>query len=141
MMQRFPGFGSQTYNMKNFILLAAILFSSVACRKTATQTGNRSIIGKWELYENLLDPGDGSGTWHPVDSSNPSYLEFKVDGTLVSTPYSANSWDRFQLTSDSSLIFFRDSSQFNYGYQISNTLLTLYGPCIEACGERYIPAL
>src|SRR5277367_408039 len=124
MMQRFPRLGSQTCNMKNFILLTAIIFSSVACWKTETQIGNKSIIGKWELSENLLDPGDGSGTWHPVDSSNPSYLEFKADGTLVSTPYSANSWEHFQLTSDSTVIFFRCSDQFIYGYHFSNTLLT-----------------
>ncbi len=138
-MQRFPGFSSQTYNMKNFILLTAILFSSVACNKTATQIGNKNIIGKWKLSETLLDPGNGSGTWNTADSQNPSYLEFKADGTLVSTPYSVNSSDHFQLTSDSTVIFFRGSDQFIYGYHFSNTLLTLYGPCIEACGERYIP--
>jgi hypothetical protein len=126
--------------MKNFILLAAILISSVACRKTATLSGNTSIIGKWELSEYLADPGNGSGTWHSAVSLNPSYLEFKADGTLVSTPYSINSWDHYQLTSDSSVIFFRGSEQFINWYHISNTSLTLFGGCIEACGERYIPA-
>ncbi|HXB28919.1 MAG TPA: hypothetical protein VNW49_03820 [Puia sp.] len=126
--------------MKNFILLAAILISSVACRKTDTQTGNTSIIGKWELSEYLADPGDKSGTWHPADSSNPSYIEFKADSTFVSTPYSINSWDHYQLTSDSSVIFFRGSEQFINWYHISNTSLTLFGGCIETCGERYIPA-
>lgn len=72
-MQRFPGFCSQTYNlsMKNFILFTAILFSSVACKKSATQTSNSSIIGKWELSEYFADPGDGSGTWHSAASLNP----------------------------------------------------------------------
>jgi hypothetical protein len=126
--------------MKNCLLLAVILFFSGACKKSSTQSGNSSIIGKWQLSEYLADPGDGRGTWNPVDSSNPSYLEFKADGTLVSTPNTTNSWDHFQLTSDSSVILFRGSDQFIKAYHISNTILTLSGGCIEACGERYIPA-
>ncbi len=125
-------------SMRNFILLTTILFSLVACKKTATQNSNISIIGKWELSATLADPGDGSGTWHPADSQNPSYLEFKEDGTLVSTPYSVNSWDHYQLTSDSSVIFFRGSEQFINAYQVTDTMLTLFGSCVEACGERYI---
>ena len=125
--------------MKNLVLMTAILFSLVACKKTDNQTINRSIIGKWKLSESLADPGDGSGTWHPVDSSNPIYLEFKKDGTLIVSPYMVNSWDHFQLTSDSTIIFFSGSQQFTRGYHFSMTLLTISGGCIEACGGRYIP--
>src|SRR5450432_3061239 len=124
-IQRFPVFCCQALNvsMKNLVLLTAILFSLVACNKTATQTINRSIIGKWKLSEYLADPGDGSGAWHPVDSSNPSYLEFKKDGTLSVSPYFVNSWDHFQLTSDSTIIFFSVSQEFTRWYQFSTTLL------------------
>ncbi len=126
--------------MKNFILLTAILFSLADCQKATTQTVNNSIIGKWKLSEYLADPGDGSGTWHAASSTlGSSYLEFKEDGTLNVSPLSPNSWDHFQLTSDSSIIFFSGGNQSSWGYHFSNTLLTLYGPCIEACGERYIP--
>ena len=127
--------------MRNFILVAAVLFSLVACKKTATQFSNSSIVGKWKLSEYQADPGDGSETWHSTASLNPSYLEFKEDGTLSVSPYSLSSWDHFQVTSDSTIIFFRGSDQFTRAYHFSKTLLSLYNRgCIEACGERYIPA-
>jgi hypothetical protein len=126
--------------MKNFILLAAVLCSLVACKKAVTQFSNSSIAGKWKLSEYLADPGDGRGTWQSADSLNPSYLEFKEDGMLSVSPYSVYSWDHFQVTSDSTIIFFRSAEKFNRGYHFSKTLLSLYGGCIEACEERYFPA-
>ena len=126
--------------MKNFILLTAILFSLAACKKIVSQNSNSSLIGKWQLSEYLADPGDGSGTWHSAASMNPSYLEFKDDGTLNVTPYSVNNWDHYQLTSDSTITFLRGSDQFIRWYHYSKTLLTISGGCIEACEERYIPA-
>jgi hypothetical protein len=126
--------------MKNFILVAAVLCSLVACKKAVTQFSNSSIVGKWKLSEYLADPGDGSGTWHSAASLDPSYLEFKEDGTLSVSPYSVYSCDHFQVTSDSTIIFFRGSEKFDRWYHFSKTLLTLSGGCIEACGGRYIPA-
>ena len=125
--------------MKNFILVAAVLCSLVTCKKAVTQFSNSSIVGKWKLSEYLADPGDGSGTWHSTASLIPSYLEFKEDGKLSVSPYSVYSWDHFHVTSDSTIIFFRGSEKFNMWYHFSKTLLSLYGNCIEACGERYIP--
>ncbi len=126
--------------MKSLILLAAILISLAGCKKAVTQTSNNSIVGKWKLSEYLADPGDGSGTWQPATTMIPSYLEFKEDGSLSASPYSVNSWDHFQVTSDSTIILFRGADQFPRGYHFSKTLLTLNGGCFEACGERYIPA-
>ena len=140
-MQRYPGLCCQVLkvSMKNLILLTAILFSLMACRKTAMQTSNNSIVGRWKLSEYLADPGDGSGTWLSAASLNPSFLEFKKDGSLIVTPFNANSWDHFQLTSDSTIVFFRDSDQITKAYHFSEGVLILTGGCIEACGERYIP--
>jgi hypothetical protein len=128
-------------SVKNLILLTVILFSLGACKKTVTQNYNSSIVGKLRLSEYLADRGDGSGTWHLAASLNPSYLEFKEDGTLSVSLYSVNSWDHFQVTSDSTIILFRGSDQFTRKYHFSTTLLTLSGSCIEVCEERYIPAL
>ncbi|WP_408034315.1 hypothetical protein [Tenacibaculum aestuarii] len=48
-------------------------------------------VGKWKLIEVLADPGDGSGTFEPVESNKT--IEFKSDGTLITNgslcePYS-----------------------------------------------------
>jgi hypothetical protein len=139
-MQRYHLFSGQIQkvNMKKVFLLAAVLFSVAACER-AKPVVNNNLIGKWKLSESLADPGDGSGTWRVADPLHPSYLEFKNDGTLSFSPYNIYNSDRYQIISDSTMIFFRGSESFNMRYKFSKTLLSLYAPCIEACGSRYIP--
>jgi hypothetical protein len=123
--------------MKKVFLFAALMCSVTACKKNI-QVDNSSIVGKWKLSEYLADPGDGSGTWQPADPLHPGYLEFKKDGTLSISPNNIYNSDHYQLISDSTMIFIRGSENFPMRYHFSKTLLTLYPPCIEACGERYI---
>jgi hypothetical protein len=137
-MQRYSGFTGQIQKikMKKLFLFATVLFSVAACERT-TPVGNNSLIGKWKLSESLADPGDGSGTWQLADPLHPSHLEFKNDGTLSFSPYDIYNSDRYQVTSDSTMVFFRGSESFNMRYNFSKTILSLYAPCIEACGSRY----
>ena len=55
-MQRFSCFTSQAYNMsaRNFILLTAILFCSVACKKIATQGGIQYHYREMGTFCNIL---------------------------------------------------------------------------------------
>ena len=126
--------------MKNIIVITSILLSLVACKKDITQFSNGNIVGKWKLSESRNDIGNGIMNWQPADSLNPSYLEFKEDGTLTILPYNVYSADHFQVTSDSTIIFMRGSEKFNRGYHYTKSLLHLYGGCIETCEERLIPA-
>lgn len=82
-----------------------------------------------------MDPGDGSGKWQPVDPAHPQYLEFRADGSLVSSV--ANSPTRYKLLSDSTLLFYRSTDSFPQRYHFTKTLLTLNPPCYEPCGMHY----
>lgn len=128
---------AQKITMKKVFLIVIVFFAVTGCEKSA-RVSNNSLIGKWKLSESHADPGNGSGTWQLADPLNPSYLEFKNDGTLVFSPYNIYNSDRYQVTSDSTMIFFRGSESFNFRYTFSKTTLSLYPPCIEACGSRYI---
>jgi hypothetical protein len=126
--------------MKKLILFTVILFSIATCKKSSSpQSNNGSMIGKWKLSENLLDPRDGSGIYHPADPSNPVYIEFKADGTLIMTPTNIFS-DRYEITSDSTIRFGSDPEKFTTRYHFTKTLLTLYGPCYTVCIDRFIPS-
>ncbi len=121
--------------MKIFLFIA-ILFVAPACKKNNAE--NSSLIGKWKLTEYLADPGNGSGTWQPADPLHPEYLEFKKDGILIFSANNIYNPDHYQITSDSTMIFIRSVENFPIRYHLYGNQLSLYPPCIEACGERYI---
>lgn len=125
-----------------WIFFLSTIFSFLACQKNQTAqqkiANGLNIERKWKLTESLADPGDGSGIWTQANPVNPSFVEFKKDGNVIFTPadqYGTN--HRYKLLSDSTMIFFRDAEQFNYSYKLSDNELTLYPPCIEACGLKY----
>lgn len=118
-----------------FVLALSVI---VACKKN-TRVENNSLVGKWKLTESYADPGDGSGKWQKTDPSNPHYLEFTSDGKLISWPADIYNSDHYQVTSDSTMIFIRGTERFPMRYIFTKTLLTLFTPCIEVCGSKYIP--
>ena len=73
---------------KTLLLLAIGLIFSCSNNQEDLET---ELIGKWKLIEVLADPGDGSGTFQPVESNKT--IEFKSNGTLTTNsslcePYS-----------------------------------------------------
>ena len=139
-MQRFIGLNGHTkkIKMKKVALLILVVFAFSACKKDIK---NSELIGKWKLIESLADPGDGRGTWQPSDPSNPKYIEFLKDGTLMFTPSGQYDSERYEITSDSTMTFFRGSGNSTMRYHMSGNLLTLNSPCIEACGSKYIKVI
>ncbi len=120
------------------ILLLLLLFAFAACKKNPSFENN-SLVGKWKLTESLADPGNGSGKWQKADPVNPQYLEFKNDGRLIASPVDMYNADHYKITGDSSMIFIRGSENFPIRYTFTKTLLTILPPCIEGCGQRYVP--
>jgi hypothetical protein len=122
-------------------ILLAMICLVVGCKKSA-DTGsltNSSIIGKWKLTESYTDIGGGGATWQPADPNNPSIIEFRQDGTLNITSGSMHSSEQYKVLTDSTMIISHGSDSLPYRYQFSKTLLSLYPPCIEGCGNRYVP--
>lgn len=72
-----------------FIFIIAIL--SFSCNDDDHDCPDNEFVGSWKLIEVLADPGDGSGTFIPVESSRT--LTFKNSGiittnTSLCNPYS-----------------------------------------------------
>jgi hypothetical protein len=110
-----------------------------ACEKSADSSIHDSLVGKWKLVEHLADPGDGSGVWQKADPLNPSYAVFKQDGTIDAVGWSPR-FSKYSVTNIEkfSLIDTVNQDSMHFRYSITPALLTIYPPCIEACGQRYI---
>ncbi len=131
--------------MKNWIggLICFIALASCSNDDDNTVVVNTDLIGKWQLVEQLLDPGDGSGIFRPVDSQLT--IEFFDNGTVISTNGSlCNMFIESQDTSSGT--FSLDDTTLNIGcgddtitifFQKMGPDLILNFICIEACAQKY----
>ncbi|MBQ4819070.1 lipocalin family protein [Aquimarina sp. MMG016] len=85
--------------MKKFSILLIIIGFFTSCSNDNNNNSETVVlIGKWKLIEQLADPGDGSGTFHSIDSQK--ILEFKTNGTILSENGSlCNPYSEQQITS------------------------------------------
>jgi len=128
--------------MKKIIILFGILLTVFSCDKSDDKQIDTDLIGKWALIEVLADPGDGSGTFHPVQSNK--IVEFHTDGTITSNGTICDmSIEANETTSGTySLVDSTISpADCNYPMKIkfehSGSLLILYYPCFEPCRIKY----
>jgi hypothetical protein len=130
--------------MKTLITCIAALFVIVACSNDDDNTVNTNILGTWGLSEILADPGDGSGTFMPVDS--PRQVTFNANGT-----YSSNSESFCSFSGDNvgiqpstgtyteTAIHCGDANPANdlqYTIDANGSLIISY-PYIEPCQAKY----
>lgn len=132
--------------MKKILLLVTGLVLVIACNNDDdNQTVvDGTILGEWALMEVLADPGDGSGTFQPVQSNKT--LTFNSNGEVTSngnictindeTTVATNgtySEDNHTITGNCSF------AAYPITYEIdADDNLILNHPCIEACGEKYV---
>ncbi|MDG1330989.1 MAG: lipocalin family protein [Crocinitomicaceae bacterium] len=131
--------------MKNVTLfiLSSLILLLASCQKTECGFGNE-IVGKWQLTEQLADPGDGSGTFNPITSSKE--IRFYANGT-----FEANG-DMCQMTSQAGLIHtgtYDISNEtlapdncvsmmpMSYNYTLNGNTLIISFPCICGCQQKY----
>ncbi|WP_130736341.1 hypothetical protein [Flavobacterium sp. J27] len=75
--------------MKKQILTFLIMASLSSCNNDdSCSCANNKLVGKWKLIEVLADPGDGSGTFNPIESNK--ILEFKNNNTVVTNTSMCN---------------------------------------------------
>jgi hypothetical protein len=96
------------------------------------------LLGEWKMVESLVDPGDGSGVYQPVEGNYT--LTCYADST-VHFNYAVCFEERGDEIKEG--IFSSDSISitncgFSYGYELSRETLFLYPPCIEPCGLKFI---
>ncbi|MFK8044736.1 MAG: hypothetical protein AB8B72_04535 [Crocinitomicaceae bacterium] len=123
--------------MKTIFFSLAILATLVSCNKEDIES---QIIGKYELVELLLDPGDGSGVFESTSISKT--LELKSNGDFVSTGdicsvADSNSFTYEGTYSVADTTIYADSCNFDLTFSFNNDELIIYYPCIEACKAKY----
>ncbi|MDO5977610.1 hypothetical protein [Flavivirga spongiicola] len=135
--------------MKNSLLILMSLFL-INCTSddSKPKEENSKLLGKWKIIEQLMDPGDGSGTFTSIDSNR--IIEFFSNGTITvngilcyasieegtsnSGTYSAttgNDIDGEIIPSDCS------SGGTKVFYKIEGSNLILWYQCIEPCGQKF----
>lgn len=130
--------------MKNisFILIAVLVSIFVGCNQTEE---NINPTSEWLLVAQLMDPGDGSGTFQPVTSDKT--VSFFEDGTITSENGSiciGELWSGGTSSSgtysESTMII--DVTNCTGGhaplsYEMNGGFLILNYACIEPCREKY----
>lgn len=64
-----------------FLSLIMIIFSGCSKDDDNSRSATSTVIGQWKLIEQLVDPGDGSGTFRKIDSEK--ILEFSENGIIT----------------------------------------------------------
>lgn len=132
--------------MKSIFLSTFFLsvFLFAACEKDDAAPAS-DLSGTWQLVEVLADPGDGSGTFEPVDSDRT--ITFGADGAYTATgdlcTFGATAdsetsgifWPENQNVEPAECVF--ASPQSGITYTIDGDELILAYPCIEACRHKY----
>jgi len=110
------------------------------------QTGPFDAAGSWQLKEVLADPGDGSGTFNPVQSerillilgngtffSNQNLCAGPLDYSK-STQGTVDIENKFIIPDNCSL---GEDQPFQINYSVIGDELILSYLCIEPCAEKY----
>ncbi|MFK7787550.1 MAG: hypothetical protein AB8B56_20675 [Crocinitomicaceae bacterium] len=130
--------------MKNVALFVVIgLFALLsACNKEACC---EDIVGEWRLVEELMDPGDGSGTFQPIVSNK--IVKFNSDGTFEANDDMCGLSNQSSATNhtgtyDTSTETFSPDNcmsmaPMSYRYSVSGSYLILTYPCICGCQQKY----
>lgn len=131
--------------MKKIILIIAVAASMLnSCTQEFIEgTTDPNLLGTWQLTEVLADPGDGSGTFQPVDSD--AELTFDADGTFTSNNalcnFSAQSGSSMSGTYsvDDKILQSDDCASTNWqvSYSVEGKTLVLTFLCIEPCAQKY----
>lgn len=129
------------------LLMGTVLFFSSCEKDEPTPTCGTPIT--WKLVEVLADPGDGSGTFQPVNSQKR--LAFSDDGTVRAnsgmcsmqnepTPGNQGTFSVVGNYDSTSSLITPNCPALSYtlSYTINGNELIIIYPCIEACQERYI---
>ncbi|HBH05802.1 MAG TPA: hypothetical protein DDX92_04275 [Flavobacteriales bacterium] len=128
--------------MKNatlFFVLIAVFFSG--CEKQEEDVPViPEIVGSYGYVEILIDPGDGSGTFQPIQSLKT--ITFHVDGTVTSngdlclfTPESVEGSSGTYSDETRTITTLLCSP---LKYQLDNDELIISYNCIEPCKAKYL---
>ncbi|WP_343912607.1 hypothetical protein [Aquimarina litoralis] len=128
---------------KRFFLLVIPFLILHACgNDDDASIDNPDLLGKWRLIEQLVDPGDGSGTFQPISSDQE--LEFLEEGVLnvtngdiCSLAIDSDGENTVSYSLDESTITADCENFIGISFEIKEGRLFLYYSCIEGCAQKY----
>ena len=109
------------------------------------------LLGKWQLAEYCLSPGDGSCPLRKVSASETQVLDFRKDGTFLEnrpqpgqSPSPIDNSGEYRLDGPNTIYFKFDPpissasySEVKWYYELRGNTLVLSPPCREACRYTY----
>lgn len=125
--------------MRPIVFILLLLTCTYSCKKNS----DPALVGKWQLTETLVDPGNGSGTFQDVSSDKT--IKFKSNGTFTSNGSicdlntDANDATSGEYSNSEHTVTPTGcgSSSTVLNYEIINGDLILHYPCFEACQVKY----
>ncbi|WP_298239084.1 hypothetical protein [uncultured Algibacter sp.] len=139
--------------MKKLIITIISIVFLCCSSDDAKPSGETELIGKWRLIEQLVDPGDGSGTFQPINSNRT--IEFFKDGTVetngilcfMSSEVGDVETGTYTLITDTNNNIQNDgeilpntcisrSAKVYFDLPITGNLILWY-QCIEGCGQKF----
>lgn len=116
----------------------------LSCKNDDDSAQDSALIGTWKLTENLLDPGDGSGVFEPVQSEKT--ITFHQDGTvtsnglLCSISETTDQSSSGTYSSQTGIIKSSDCGTENEEYQFerNGNVVIITFLCIEPCKSKYV---
>jgi hypothetical protein len=129
-----------------FCIVGLQLMNSSCKKNNSSESEVSSIIGKWKLTEVYSDPGDGSGKFTKVNGGK--ILEFTSEGEVSSNSslcslisngllHETSAYTITEYTDNRNTIKI-EKCPTNFSYELKGNQLTIYYPCIEGCGERFV---
>ena len=130
--------------MIHTIYLAILLFLFISCSKKENNNSNTTpLTGTWKLTEMLSDPGDGSGTYNPVQSERilifNSNGSVSSNGSLCYMSLQTGSWESgtYSLADSTINVENCDDTPLPIRFILSSNTLELLLPCIEPCKMKF----
>ena len=129
--------------MRSYATFLVLTGMFLACEDASIDSD--SLVGTWALTEVLADPGDGSGTFQPVESDQTITIS---DDFSFSANYNLCHFNSDEVSvgtiDTTAMILNVENCQVNniaidYRYEVneSNELI-VYLPCIEPCANKFV---
>lgn len=126
--------------MKQVVIISIILLVISGCGKEKCGSA-ACIIDEWKLVEELVDPGNGSGTFQPVSSNKKikffSNGNYDSNGETCTMAKQAGPTSEGTFSSASGTLSPEGCPNMEIYYTLSADTLILTYPCFEGCQQKY----
>ncbi len=126
--------------MKQVIFVSIILLVISGCGKEKCGSA-ACIIDEWKLVEELIDPGNGSGTFQPVSSNKKitffSNGNYDSNGVTCTMENQAGPSSEGTFSSANGTLSPESCPNMGIFYTLSTDTLILTYHCFEGCQQKY----